>query len=196
MTSRPVSYCGSWVSPPRPARTGGPASARRAAVGSRTLRCSSRSSRCAASTSSPRPTARRGCGWSCATRACGSGASGCSGSCASSTTPWPRPVVHDQDRARVLARHDVRHLRRGRTRPGPPHPRLAQPTPHPSRTRRAIPPTSTRTPTIAPSTTTPTGNEDSGQAGEAHATWSPNSATPTSPAAPATPWTTCKPSPG
>ena len=42
---------------------------------------SSRSSRSAPRTSSPPPTARRECGWSCAAKACGLGASGWSGSC-------------------------------------------------------------------------------------------------------------------
>src|SRR5688572_6388424 len=54
MTFRPVSYCGSWASPSRPTTTGGPAGSPRAAASSTTPRCSSRSSRCAPPTSSPR----------------------------------------------------------------------------------------------------------------------------------------------
>src|SRR5690348_5570395 len=83
MTSRPVSSCGSSAWPGPPTTTGDSARSRRAAASSMTRSCSSRSSRSAPRPSSPPPTARRGCGWSCAARACGSGASGWSGSCGS-----------------------------------------------------------------------------------------------------------------
>ena len=53
--------------------------------------------------------------------------------------PGREPLVDDQGRADLLARHHIHHPRPGRTRPIPLHRRLVQPAPDPGRPPRAVP---------------------------------------------------------